>query len=210
MPLLRQAIWEHIWKCTVEKSQTNATNATLHPLRQAIWGHIWKPTEAKSYTNAPSVTMQYASSRSDVLRTHLKTHSGEKSNKCNQCDYACSDPSALRKHLKIHSGTKSNKCNQCDFASLYAGHLRTHLKTHSGEKPNKCNQCDYASSQAGDLRRHLKTHSGEKQANATNVILHLICQINSQNTQRNIFKMNNIDCKIEINMVNDWRWIGKI
>ena len=33
-----------------------------------------------------------------------------------------------------HSGEKSNKCNQCDFASSYASALRTHLKTHSGEK----------------------------------------------------------------------------
>ena len=40
------------------------------------------------------------------------------------------------------SGEKSNKCNQCDYASSWAGNLRTHLKMHSGEKPNKCNQCD--------------------------------------------------------------------
>ena len=30
------------------------------------------------------------------MRSHMKTHSGEKSDKCSQCDYACSDPSALR------------------------------------------------------------------------------------------------------------------
>ena len=66
------------------------------------------------------------------------------------------------KHLKTHSEEKSNKCNQCDYASSRAGNLRTHLKTHSGEKSNKCNQCDFASSQAADLRRHFKTHSGEK------------------------------------------------
>ena len=60
-----------------------------------------------------------------------------------------------------NEGEKSNKCNQCDFASAQAGTLRTHLKTHSGEKSNKCNQCDFASSQAGHLRGHLKMHSGE-------------------------------------------------
>ena len=76
--------------------------------------------------------------------------------------YVHSDPSTLRTHLKRNSGEKSNKCNQCDFASSRAGDLRRHLKTHIGEKSNKCNQCDFASTQAGDLRRHLKTHSGEK------------------------------------------------
>ena len=68
----------------------------------------------------------------------------------------------LRTHLKIHSEEKSNECNQCDYASSEAGSLRMHLKTHSGEKTNKCNQCDFASSRADHLRRHLKTHAGEK------------------------------------------------
>ena len=60
------------------------------------------------------------------------------------------------------NGEKSKKCNQCNYASVHAFNLRTHLKTHSGEKSNKCNLCDFASSQAGNLSRHLKTHSGEK------------------------------------------------
>ena len=118
------------------------------------------------------------------MRRHLRTHSGDKSNKCNQCDYATSCVDVLRTHLNTHCGEKQmqpmrlcilsgrpfknaqwrkvKKCNQCDFASSRAGNLRTHLKTHSWEKPNKCNQCDYASSQASNLRTHLKTHSGEK------------------------------------------------
>ena len=103
----------------------------------------------------------FASSRADNLMTHLKTHSGEKSEKCNQCEYASSRVDHLRKHLKTHR-EKSNKCNQCNYASFQAGNLVTHLKTHSREKSNKCNQCDYACIQASDLRKHLITHSGEK------------------------------------------------
>ena len=86
-------------------------------------------------------------------------HRGEKSNKCNQCDYASSNAGNLRTHLKTHSGEKSNKCTLCDFTSYQAGDLRRHLKTHSGEKSNKCNQCVFASSRAASLRDHLKKHS---------------------------------------------------
>ena len=34
------------------------------------------------------------------------THSREKSNKCSQCDYASSRADTLRRHLKTHSGEK--------------------------------------------------------------------------------------------------------
>ena len=42
--------------------------------------------------------------------------------------------------MKAHNGEKSNKCDQCDFASSQAGNLRRHLKSHSREKLNKLNQ----------------------------------------------------------------------
>ena len=59
----------------------------------------------------------------------------------------------------MHSGEKSNKCNQCDYASTHAFTLRRHLKTHNGEKSNRCNQCDFASPLAGNLSWHLITHT---------------------------------------------------
>ena len=58
--------------------------------------------------------------------------------KCNQCEYASSHADSLRTHLKTHSGEKPWKCSQCDFASSYSHHLRLHLKSHiDGEKTNK-------------------------------------------------------------------------
>ena len=115
-------------------------------------------------------------SRPSYYWTHLKIHTGEKSNKCNQCEFGCYDPSSLRSHMKLHSGEESNKCNQCNYVSSQAVHLRTHLTTHIGEKSNKCKQCDFVSSQAGHLMRHLATHTGEKTQKCTNVTLHPLMQ----------------------------------
>ena len=78
-------------------------------------------------------------------------------------------------------GEKSFKCNQCDFASVQAGNLRTFKLTlekkrtnainatlhlhrqanwgHSNSlwrKAQKCKKCDFASVQAHNLRRELK------------------------------------------------------
>ena len=58
----------------------------------------------------------------------LKTHSGEKPNKCNQCDYASSQSCSLKQHTKIPSGETPHKCYQRDFASSYAAILKIHMK----------------------------------------------------------------------------------
>ena len=42
-PNQRQALQGDIWRCTVEKSQANATSVTMHPLR-----HIWKHSCAET------------------------------------------------------------------------------------------------------------------------------------------------------------------
>ena len=73
------------------------------------------------------------------LSTHLKTHNGEKSNKCNQCDFAYSLTGDLRTHLKQNIGQTENKCNQVDFASSWAGNLITHSITNIRAKSNQCN-----------------------------------------------------------------------
>ena len=66
--------------------------------------------------------------------------------------------------VNVH-GEKSNKCNLCDYASFWASEMRRHLKTHSGEKPNKCNQCDYASSSGGVVSIHTFEKTQWRQVN---------------------------------------------
>ena len=58
MPPLMHTIWGHIWWWTLEKSQTNAFNVTMHPLKQANWSDIWKHTLEKSLTNATNEITQ--------------------------------------------------------------------------------------------------------------------------------------------------------
>ena len=63
----------------------------------------------KSQTKATNVTVVIdASSGADSLRTHLVEHSGEKPDKCNQCDFTSSRADVLRTHLKCTVG-KSKK-----------------------------------------------------------------------------------------------------
>ena len=92
------------------------------------------------------------SSRADHLRTHLKTHNGEKLNKCNQCDFASSYAYSLKMHMKAHTQEKSHKCSQCDYATSNASNFKTHMKRHICNNLKRCNQCVYASPYASNLR----------------------------------------------------------
>ena len=52
---------------------------------------------------------EFSSLRASNLRMHLKTHRGEKPNKCNRCQYASSEAFKLKRHMKKHGGDKRFK-----------------------------------------------------------------------------------------------------
>ena len=50
--------------------------------------------------------------------------------KCDQCNFASVRTDNLKRHLTSRSGEKSNKCNLCNFASAREANLWNHLKTY--------------------------------------------------------------------------------
>ena len=63
----------------------------------------------------------------NVKNLKKRTDNVTKSMKCNKCDFASSEARNFRRHLKTHSGEKSNKCNQSSEASNLRKHLITHI-----------------------------------------------------------------------------------
>ena len=112
--LFTQAIWGP-FQLTIklEENCTNAPFANTHLFGSTAWGYIWGFILVKNQSSATYATMHLFWAGN--LRNHLKTHCGEKSYKCNQCEFASVYPASLRKHMKTHSGERSYKCNQCDY-----------------------------------------------------------------------------------------------
>ena len=135
----RQAIWRHIWKYTVEKNQTNATNAITLLLRQTIWGDIWKRTVVKSQTNATNVTLHPPM---QAFWGHICKSTVEKS-------WTNVTSVTLHPLMQAFWGRQGFSC------TIY---LNWHLLIHSG--PSKCTICNLSSLHVNGLNRHILTHTG--------------------------------------------------
>ena len=108
------------------------------------------------------------------LRDHLKKHSGEKPNKCNQCDYAFIRASTLRDHLKKHSvETNGTSVIMHPLGQTVWGDIWEHRVEKKPRSATSANMPVMIQAAWGDIWRHTVEKS---QTNATNVTLHLLGQ----------------------------------
>lgn len=89
------------------------------------------------YTPTDSVSRLYSLGAISQRRTRVASYdvTNVKVNLCRICGKTYARPSTLKTHMRTHSGEKPYKCGTCKKSFSQAANLTAHVRTHSGEKP---------------------------------------------------------------------------
>ena len=93
------------------------------------------------------------------LKQHERSHTGEKTHKCDVCQKKLACKRSLDFHKRTHTGEKPYACKYCQESFSQSGNFYRHVRTtHTGETPFLCDFCEQAFNTGTHLKKHQLSH----------------------------------------------------
>ncbi|XP_066969970.1 zinc finger and BTB domain-containing protein 7A-like isoform X5 [Macrobrachium rosenbergii] len=80
--------------------------------------------------------------------------------RCPHCKYSSYRTDTLKIHIRTHTGERPYTCPHCPSRFAQQGTLTHHIRTHTGEKPHVCSHCQQGFSRSSLLKSHMLTVHG--------------------------------------------------